>query len=328
VKQLTKAILEQRFGPVHVCDANDAQTLRDSYTNRQLEHCLISFDTPDDILGKLIVQSRIPTLLTVQPFPQLFSYCLHHYSTEFHGAYRAVTKSLSTLRPIVSASNVVPLRVSDEESLLRVGNRIATCLDIRIDETSVRTAVSNCYPDTEIDVLSASRLASPHTETALATYSELVPEQRSLISKLATSYEALMRAEAVSMIRWPTDTLVNADTTSQLAGPIELTGPGRLLTFGPYLYVPKGLWNVTITLSTSGNISGNLFMIDIFSPASGKLLVVGKCDLPVAGAFSTKLEIDVESGAHPLEIRTFIPTGAIEGILEIVDISLTPIHVV
>ena len=322
VTHLAKAVLERRYDRVLFCATNDPRELRNMVASRNGAACLLVFDTPGEIIANLIVKGGMPTALVVEPFHELVAFAWNYFGGLFEDGYRATTKSLAALHPVASISNVAPLRVADTDDSASVINRICVCFDVYCHEDEVSTIIRAFqeYYQTS-NVLDIAQGISHHSKAARHTTKNYTAEQKIVLRKLANAYEVMLRPQRIAVISWPVETLTNAETGSPVSGPIELTGPGRLLTFGPYLYLPKGRWKVSIIFSTANNVSGNIFMLDIFSPTTQAVLAVGHLTLPVSGTFSTSLLIEVESALNALELRTFMPTGAIEGVLELVEIS-------
>lgn len=322
VTHLAKAVVERRHGSILLCATNDAVELRTMVARRRGEACLLVFDTPDDVISSLVLRGGMPTAFVLEPFTALAAFAWNFFGGSFEDGYRAVTRSLSALRPIAMVANAAPIRVGDGEDIAAVLNRICSCFDytFKEDELEVIITAFRDYYSTS-NVLDIAKRLSHHTEAARHTASQFTMEQKDLLRRLAKSYEEVLRPRNIQSLHWPVETLTNAEAGSPLAGPIELTGPGRLLTFGPYLHIPKGRWEVILTFSTIDNTSGNIFMVDVYSPTSQKVLAVGCLDLPVSGTFSTFLSIEIQSPLHALEVRTFMPTGAIEGVLELLDVS-------
>ncbi len=327
VTQLVRKLLCQVFGEITFAPANEASELRKLFADTKKPHALIAFDAPDDLILQFILRYSVPTILIAESFATLSSYARLASSMDFQGSYRHVSRVNSTLSALAGAPNVVKLKVDDDERLDGLLGRIGSALDLPLLDEHLRTVAAEYTAEyaTRVTVSSAAAIATDQTRLVRSFVETLPPDERAILTKFAESYDPLLSGERVALIRWPTDSLVNAENGSRLSRPIDLTGPGRLLTFGPYLHLPQGRWRADLTFSTKDNWSGNIFMFDVYSPTADKVLCVGKGDLPISGAFTTSMEFEVESASHALELRTFIPTGAIEGAIEIVAITLVAI---
>lgn len=317
-------LLQQFYGPVLSVHANKSDDMRHALAERDGAPCLISFDCPDEIICQLVQRTGLPTILVCEPFASLCSFAMHDKGLDFEGAYRDVTYSLSSIHGIAGLSNVTVMKLSDDESLALLASRLATILALPVSGDHIKAALSVYYQeeDRPLTVAAAGNQVWPKTCDARQTVTEFSPEEKRIISKFSKTYDLLPFSNKIERLTWPTETLINAEYGSRLTGPLDLMGPGRLLTYGPYLHVPKGIWKATITFVTTGNLSGNTVVIDIYAPPIDKVLTIARGELPVSGTFSTSVVFKVESPLHALELRMLLHVGSIEGLLEIADVSL------
>lgn len=100
---------------------------------------------------------------------------------------------------------------------------------------------------------------------------------------------------------------------------IDLLGPARCLTFGPYLYLPEGRWRANFTFQTGGNESTNTLGFDI--ACDQEIKVDRYFDFHQSGKFAFTCEFETCDPFSPLEFRTFLRRGSIGG--EFRPLSLT-----
>lgn len=105
--------------------------------------------------------------------------------------------------------------------------------------------------------------------------------------------------------------LDGAPPHSGLAGPIELLGPARALSFGPFLFLPEGSWQLTVDFESLGNRGGNTLMFDVF--VDGQVKNASEFDLLDDGNFTFSCEFAVRDPWSPFEFRSHMRKGAIEG---------------
>lgn len=323
VTQVTKAVLEFVYSEVFFFETNDSNTLKEAVVNRTSDNCLFVFDTPDESIAKSVIKNRIPTILVTEPFVDLCCYAMHQYGVDLMPCIRTVTRSISALHPIAASPTTIPIPVFDEMDLVRLVGRIAISLDLKLREDEIH-AITRGYAENEIhekifDVVMAS---SQKARLARESKAILLPHELRMLSQLSGAYDPLLAGASTPLLHWPIETMIQAEPPySQLSGPIDLTGPGRILTFGPYFHLPKGRWRAELTFSVTENLSGNIFLVDIYANAD-TVLVAAKGDLPVGGTFTTRLEFEIGSALHMIEVRTFVLTGAIEGNFELLNLAL------
>lgn len=102
---------------------------------------------------------------------------------------------------------------------------------------------------------------------------------------------------------------------------VEITGPARILVYGPYFYLAAGRWRMSATLAFSPSARGVRLALGLFGPNS-----LGGCCFTVerAGVFAASTIITVPSAREALEIRLMVERGAIEGELGIDSVTFDP----
>jgi hypothetical protein len=137
------------------------------------------------------------------------------------------------------------------------------------------------------------------------------PEILDLIKQCSDIYRPLLRRMPLVSLRWPLGLVYTSNEGNGNPHRINLTGPARVLTWGPYLHLPKGNWKAQIEFEIIENYSGALLKADIYDGNS--LLIVAETALPVAGKFQFELPFNVCNPNYPIEVRMCLAKGAIEG---------------
>jgi hypothetical protein len=165
--------------------------------------------------------------------------------------------------------------------------------------------------------------------TKLATCAGLQPDADGLSSEgRALAYEVVepMLAAAATgtpqAVRWSRDCLFWGDHPDEkLPRVVGLTGPARVLAYGPYLHLPPGVWTVRATLAFSPGAAGSPFAVELHSNA---LLGRGRFKPASAGVFLASFRADVASAHLANEIRVINENGAIEGDIGVDHVQLQP----
>ncbi len=325
VSRLGIDILRERFGDFHYMVANTLEQLRDGLAQRDGRHCMIFFDVPDDKICQSIVKNGIPTILVAEPVEQAVLYSMQARQLSLLEALRFVSQSASSLFPIASAETIEPIRLGTQaaelESLI---GRVSLSLGFSLTSQNVQNILA-LYG--QVDGAGHRALSDiidervEHTIEARDAAARLSNSDRDLVRNAASSYDPLMLGQAVQRITWPVAMYLNGQKPHHaLSGPVELTGPARALSFGPYMHLPQGTWRADVAFTVRENYSGNILVVDVM--ADNGIAVVGKCPLPTSGTFNTQLTFEVNRPHQPVEVRIFIASGAIEGEFELVDITL------
>ena len=77
--------------------------------------------------------------------------------------------------------------------------------------------------------------------------------------------------------------------------------------------VPRGTWLATIAFSVANNISGNKILFDVAAAFGSDIIAKAEYKLPKEGAFLAEFEFSHLKPHLPLELRSFLLHGAIEG---------------
>ena len=103
-------------------------------------------------------------------------------------------------------------------------------------------------------------------------------------------------------------------------GRFDLVGPARCLTFGPFLYLPAGRWKANFEFEITGNQTVNSLRFDVI--ADGGVATKKVVDLRQSGKFRFSDTFDIGNPWLPVEFRTLLDKGAIDG-----QLTLTALHV-
>jgi hypothetical protein len=123
-------------------------------------------------------------------------------------------------------------------------------------------------------------------------------------------------------IVWPRACLFWGDRPGEPAPRVlDLTGPSRVLVYGPYFRLPPGRWTARAIVAFSPLCRGMGFTVELHGSAEfGRRRFV----VQQAGVFAIGFRVMVPSAREALEIRLVSQSGAIEGNLGIDRIEFVP----
>jgi hypothetical protein len=123
-------------------------------------------------------------------------------------------------------------------------------------------------------------------------------------------------------VTWPRDCLFWGDQPgTRLPRILDMTGPARVIAYGPYFALPCGRWTIRTTLAVSPASRGAPLALELHG-ANQLGRFAFSVDRP--GLFAATFVVTVPSSREPLEFRLVTERGAIEGTLGIDRIDLTP----
>jgi hypothetical protein len=115
----------------------------------------------------------------------------------------------------------------------------------------------------------------------------------------------------VGPISWPSSVFLFGDRPNEPAPLVaDVTGPARIVFYGPYFHLPAGRWQAQIVLGFSYDIFGTPFSIEVH----GSTLVAKAIVKPDGeGIFRASFSLTHTRPQDPLELRVRNEEGAIEG---------------
>ncbi|MHC5654072.1 hypothetical protein [Stappia sp. ICDLI1TA098] len=322
VSRVALDILRLQGEEFRFVSGNSAADMVQALKERGDTSAILFFDVPDWRVVRAIVSGHVPTLQLSQTFERVVVYNMVSRSMTMEQAIRFASQSASCLFPVAGAPETLLVRIDDSISTLgglveEIGAAWGLPIDDRIQEEVARIYM----PDGQMDLEELILARVEHAQAAHLRSLELTGSERSLLAAVGEEYQPLLDGAPVERVEWPVRILMNAakpDLPFE-GGAIDMVGPARCLTFGPYLHLAPGDWEADIAFAVFDNLSGNSLMIDIV--ADGAIASVGRAELPAEGLFRVRLPFRVSEPQQPVEVRTVMLTGAIEG-------AFQPVHVV
>lgn len=327
ISRLVSAALEEALDGVNVIYANSSRDLIKALKQRDKRPCLLYCDFPDIHVSRLVVERGIPTVLTAEPFEDIVCYCMAAGKMNLHAGIRHAARSVAALYPIAASGTAAMLHLTGQnDQIAHLMHVIALSLDLELTDESVRRIEERFRKgkvgaEDGVEALARAHIAP--ARGAEAQWAALTPEDRALLAQMADGYQPLIEGKPAERMVWPASFFLNGDSPHHPAnGTMPMTGPARILFFGPYLTVPAGRWSVEVRFAVKDNWSSNSITIDIASGA--EVLAIGSTPLPRNGFYSARLDFTVSDADKPLEVRGIIMSGAIEGDFQVLDIVVTP----
>jgi hypothetical protein len=270
-------------------------------------------DSPDHNISNLFIECRAPATVFVHN-----PYAIAASLQRFRGldeitSIRVTTQSLSCLHDLAIANNYYSAPApADENDLTECLSLFSRLYNLHINSSIVKRTIERLAAMNETEV--------GHPDKGMPAALEIAATASSPLYRCLKGFEGLLARSPVQHVHWPAEVFMDPSKDGALwNGPIDLTGPARLLLYGPFLHLPKGNWTATIALEVHGNWSGNVLKIDAYYEG-----IIGEwqCELPANGAYAFEIPLNVPEPRHPLQIRFYITQGAIEGVFDLKHIDL------
>lgn len=258
---------------------------------------LLWADSPDRRVVRWVRTSGIPVLLVDQPFDEIGAEFMVSREAGFSDSARVLALSrigwwqLAEL-PTATIIDVSQSVASGLAEALEQWNMAGLLLPDDAD------ALSTSAPDLAL----ALPDGNPFTQLAAFYGVPRGPDARMLTVDLKLLFDG-------------------APPHAPVSGTIDLTGPVRALTFGPFLYLPQGEWMLHFTFETGMNRSGNSLMFDVF--VNNEATCATEFHLPNDGQFAFDCRFGARDPWSTFEFRSHLRRGAIEGVFTPLSLELS-----
>ena len=224
-------------------------------------------------------------------------------------AIRAITASATANLAIGSTSRSRLVFPAFEESASGVARRLLMALGLPSDPATLAAArepiARGLNPDAPLgDVLSR---ISGHPRPQLP--SEVV---REVVAKVTAALMAFAQGERGYAVIWPTEVYFSGDRPNEPVEPIsDVTGPSRVMIYGPYLHLPPARYVVEIIITFAGRIEDIPFLLELHGGPT--CLSCVRLDGRKSGSYRGRFDVAVTEVMSGIEVRLRNERGAIEG---------------
>ena len=299
VCDLVARAMNQRYGSVAAVsiDAGALREVADSSAPRLfIGHCI------DGEWAVSIRAGLIPTVLVIEDIAASW----HHLSRHSHdpyGAARDLTVVAHSLGDLVGQGGVLTL---GQEAWRGPEAPIAAILG---------------HLDLADQAMSMGELGNPRPSVGPIP-DEIPPDIAEILTATLSPAHRYASEGTRTPVIWPRVALLWGDRPGeQLPRVLDMTGPARVVAYGPYYRLPPGRWIMRATLVFSPDCKGMPLALELHGPTElGRFPFI--VELP--GIFAASMPVVVPSPRETLEFRLTIERGAIEGRLGIDRIEFLP----
>lgn len=266
------------------------------------------FDTPDTQARALLLAMRASIVVVTGDFAETAHFCMVARNLDALQAARFVSQSFSCLEPLQRHDNVRWITLDKAASLPEWIDQVAGWLGLQpsgwASDRQQMLADYAAWPTVEAAIHALVQFA----DSTSAAWESPPASTQQLFETLGTSY----RSGSIDTVFWPAECILEpGDPAFPVSGAIPLTGPARMLTFGPFMHLPPGRWGARYQFEMDGHPAGNSIEFDVVN--GEKVLDSRRTRTDQAGKFGFDCEFEMEESRLPVENRAILTEGSIGG---------------
>lgn len=306
-------LIQRAYGSCEVIPFNSMsdETVR-RLAGARIEPKLLLSEVPDDSIVRYATAERFPVVVVDQGFAEACRDFISARDLALLDAARSISRAQIGSIAISAIERAIIIRPELDAPAGQLAQKIAAVLGVAHD------ALTAMIRDRAL-VRPLEALLYEHF-----SHGAFVGDDRDegTLAQLDLIY-SLSMTDQQECFNLPVAVLVDGRPPHlPMTGPIELVGPARCLTFGPYFNFPAGHWEASIEFFTDGNVPANSFRIDLLADREAK--VDHQFQIEGGGSYRLTFDFEIQDQYQPIEIRTFICSGAISGRFCLTSLSLGP----
>ncbi len=315
--EIVRALLASFYGACELVSPANSEDVKGLWT-QNTKSVVVYSELPEKSLIRSLFERRVPVIVFLNGLAATARGLVAERGKSALEAIRAASLSFAALRGAVSEESV--LIVSSHNQINNVYDllqRMTQFLGIQASPDTIAATMKSLnfskYSDGGVYLEGQSAKALPNVKAAAIPNPTVIAQVDTLSSGLQ-DYDQLVERRYIHTLTWPGTIFHLLDKD---AGPaiesVDLLGPARYLVSGPFMGLPRGTWLATIAFSVANNMSGNKIMFDVAAAFGADIVTKAECNLPEKGDFLAEFEFHHVKPHLPLELRSFLMQGAIEG---------------
>ncbi len=187
---------------------------------------------------------------------------------------------------------------------------------------AVHIAPPDVAPGQAVDA-AVARFASGLHSNAATDAPDLSPEVSNLVTAILEPCRYWARMSVDRAILWPGRIFYHPEhPTEHVPRIIDLAGPARMLSHGPYFYLPGGAYEAEVIIACSDIAQDATFRLEVH--AGPQCLARVRLHPKSAGAFSGRFSFTHGDISAEVQAQVISERGAIHGELSIVQLAFMP----
>lgn len=294
-------LMHRAYGECNVIGLNDLSAETRRKLTKVNGHILALAEIPDADIAKLANDEQFSLLVIDQNFQQACRDFMAMRNVGLLETARTLSRAQIGICPLAGSAQAKVLSPKLDDPASQFVTQIADAFEI---EGVVRDAIIS---DRELD-RSLADLLTLHFPNEWPD----LPSDMERILRQLDSFYGLQTPRNSEPWDLPIELLVEGRSPHLPATQaMDLVGPARCLSFGPYCNLPAGRWMGWLEFTSSDNTPSNVLGFDLI--ADHEVKVDEQFEVSKSGAYRYKFDFEIVDPYSPIEMRTFVRRGAIFG---------------
>ena len=286
------------------------EQLREGIGQRDGGSVVLTSDWPEPDLVDFICASDLPIVTFSEDLADMLDWVVSTRDFGVKDGARFSSCTVASLAPAFASERALRIRGGRESSSWRI---CADIIEYLFPGRGEWLASSTFDYLVERGSLNRESTADWSLYASYQTNDKLKREELEVFQEVKSafvSYDEFLDGHPPKAIDWPLELFYRQDGRSSRE-PFDLTGPARVLFFGPYMFLPAGDWTVRVEFEIVDAVSGVEVMTDVYI---NEVVTEKTFEMPATGIFAYTLSFYVEDPRQSVQIRLFTRKSAIEGV--------------
>lgn len=306
---LVRLIIEAISGSTVSLHITSLEELREGFARRDGASVVVTSDFPDAQLSSFVCSSELPLIAFSDDPRDTVDWTIKSRHMNGFDAARFSSRLFSAIELPLTTERTLLIPSSPNQTAEAVVTQIVSHIfpgrgEWLAVQTFKHLIESGQIADNSIPDRGQYRAAE------LVDMSPSSAEDSAAINRVVDCYSDLMFGRKALEFDWPLEFFTRPDKRAPRAA-FDLTGPARVLFYGPYLHLPVGHWVARTEFEIDGAVSGVEAMTDIYI---NEVVTEKTFEMPEKGIFAYNLSFRVDDPHFAVQIRLFIKKSAIEGV--------------
>jgi hypothetical protein len=306
------ARLAERASESLLCpSAGSSEELLQAIIEHPSQHILVSQRQPGNWLHRILAAANGRCVLALADPRACVAELAVGPDSNLIDVLCGVANSCATLSSYLSFPGTLVLRTG-EHSLdpVATARRIADHLRLPSADENIFEALDTIPP------------LEPNAVVTIDWRDRFDASELVLINGALAGFAEYFTGHPLGNLVWAPALFIVGDTHQRLIGPIDITGRGRCLIYGPYIRLPAGRWTADVAVAFTDLGGSKNFTVDVATTVKLHEISINVVD---QGGVHTSLPFVLEpANESPLEVRVSINNAAFEGRLALGPVTLRP----